>query len=70
MPELAETLVTLESRLAQRLLDFERLDEAWPKGRTALERAWIGKERDETGRLWPDRAVPAVRRACPSGLRV
>ncbi len=35
------SLVTLESRLTQRLLDFERLDEAWPKGRTAIERAWI-----------------------------
>ena len=32
MPEPAEFLVTLESRLAQRLLKFERLDEAWPKG--------------------------------------
>ncbi len=41
MPVPSESLVTLESHLTQRLLDFERLDEAWPKGRTALERAWI-----------------------------
>ncbi len=38
IPARSESLVTLESRLAQRLLAFERLAEAWPKGRTALER--------------------------------
>ena len=36
-------LVTLEQQLAERLLDFERLDEAWPSGRTAIERAEIGR---------------------------
>ncbi len=27
--------------LAERLLDFERLDEAWPRGRTAIERVAV-----------------------------
>ncbi len=35
MPAASETLPALE----QRLLDFDRLDEAWPRGRTAIERA-------------------------------
>ena len=30
MPGPSETLPALEQRLAERLLDFERLDEAWP----------------------------------------
>ncbi len=30
MPGPSETLPVLEQRLAERLLDFERLDEAWP----------------------------------------
>ena len=34
-----ETLPALEQRLTERLLAFERLDEAWPRGRTAIERA-------------------------------
>ncbi len=42
-----ETLPVLESRLAERLLDFELLDEAWPCGRTAIERAEIGRQREE-----------------------
>ncbi len=29
MPAASETLVDLEQRLAERLLDFERLDVAW-----------------------------------------
>ncbi len=33
MPGPAETLVDLEQRLAERLLDFDLLDEAWPKER-------------------------------------
>ena len=32
MPAASETLVALERRLTERLLDFGRLDEAWPKG--------------------------------------
>ena len=32
MPAASETLPVLEQRLTERLLDFERLDEAWPKG--------------------------------------
>ncbi len=47
MPARPKTLVGLESRLAAHLLAFERLDAAWPKGRTAIERAEIGREREE-----------------------
>ncbi len=35
MPGPSETLPVLEQRLAQRLLDFERLDAAWPLSRLA-----------------------------------
>ncbi len=35
MPAASETLVDLEQRLTERLLDFERLDEAWPLSRLA-----------------------------------
>jgi hypothetical protein len=44
MPAPSETLVALEQRLVQRLLAFELLDEAWPRGRTAVERAEIGRD--------------------------
>ncbi len=47
MPAPSESPVALESRLTDRLLDFERLDAAWPKGATAIERARIGREREE-----------------------
>ena len=47
MPDPSETLVALEERLAQRLLDFERFDEAWPRSRSALDRAEIGRRREE-----------------------
>ena len=43
----SETLPVLESRLAERLLDFERLDAAWPRGRTVIERAGIGRQRED-----------------------
>ena len=33
MPDRCETLPFLEQRLAERLLDFNLLDEAWPKER-------------------------------------
>ena len=33
MPAPSETLVALEQRLTERLLAFERLDEAWSHGR-------------------------------------
>ena len=39
MPATSETLPALEQRLDERLLAFERLDTAWPKGRTAIEHA-------------------------------
>lgn len=46
----SDSLVGLESRLAERLLEFEYLDVAWPKGDTAVERARarIGREREDT----------------------
>ncbi len=47
IPAASETLPGLEQRLAERLLAFERLDEAWPSGRTAIERAEIGRECEE-----------------------
>ena len=47
MPTPAESPVDLEFRLTDSLLDFERLDAAWPKGATAIERARIGREREE-----------------------
>ncbi len=39
MPGPSETPVSLEQRLTKRLLAFERSDAAWPRGRTAIERA-------------------------------
>ena len=38
MPGPSETLPVLEQQLAERLLAFETMDEAWPRGRTAIER--------------------------------
>ncbi len=38
MPAASETLPVLEEQLVQRLLAFECLDEACPRGRTAIER--------------------------------
>ncbi len=43
----SESLVTLEQGPAERLLAFELLDEAWPRGRSAIERAEIGRERED-----------------------
>ncbi len=40
----SETLPVLESRLTERLLTFERLDAACPRGRTAIERADTGRQ--------------------------
>ena len=47
MPAASETLPALEQRLAERLLGFETMDAAWPKGRIAIERAEFGGEREE-----------------------
>ena len=47
MPGPSESLPALERHLAGRLLDFERLDEAWPCGRTAFDRAEIGRHRED-----------------------
>ena len=47
MPAASQTLVDLEQHLAARLLALERLDEAWPRGRTAIERAEIGRQRED-----------------------
>ncbi len=43
-----QSLVDLEEQLADRLLDFERLDEAWPHVPYVLDRARIGQQRDDT----------------------
>ena len=48
MSAASDSLVALEQHLAERLLEFEYLDEAWPKGDTAVERARIGREREDT----------------------
>ncbi len=40
--------MALESRLAEALLGFDRLDAAWPRGRTAIERAEIGRRNGGT----------------------
>ncbi len=47
MPAASQTLVDLEQHLAARLLALERLDEAWPSGRTAIERAEIRRQRED-----------------------
>ena len=47
MPGPSETLVDLEQRLTERLLDFGRLDEVWPRGPSAIERAEIGRQRED-----------------------
>ena len=47
MPGPAESPAALELRLTDVLLDFERLDDAWPKGATAVERAQIGRRRED-----------------------
>ncbi len=47
MPGPSETLVSLERRLTERLLAFERLDTAWPRGRTMIERADTGRQRED-----------------------
>ena len=47
MPAPAESPATLEQQLDERLLEFERLDEAWPHGEGAVERAEIGRRREE-----------------------
>ena len=46
-PATFETLPVLEEQPAGRLLAFERLDEAGLKGRTAIERAAIGRRRED-----------------------
>ena len=43
----SETLGALEKQHAERLLASELLDEAWPHGLTTIERAEIGRQRDE-----------------------
>lgn len=47
MPTASKSLVALEPQLSERLLAFERLDGAWPRGRDVIERAEIGQEREE-----------------------
>ncbi len=77
MPAASETLPALEQRLAERLLAFERLDEAWPCGRTATERAEIGRQRGDVlagivalrGRIVTSRAPGRRRGAAPAPAR-
>ncbi len=47
MPGSSETLPALEQRLVESLLAFACLDAAWPRGRTAIERAEIGRQRKD-----------------------
>ncbi len=47
MPAPSESFVALEHQFAAGLIRFDELDEAWPHGRTALERAQIGRQRKE-----------------------
>ena len=47
MNRLARLRLRPLQRLAERLLYFERLDEAWPHGHTAIERAEIGRHRED-----------------------
>ncbi len=47
MSAASDSLVVLEQHLAERLLEFEYLDAAWPKGDTAVERARIGRFRED-----------------------
>ncbi len=47
MPGPSETLPALEQQLAERLLDFETMDAAWPRGRIAIERADTGRQRED-----------------------
>ncbi len=46
MPAPAEALVVLEEQLAAALVRFDGLDEAWPRGRTAIKRPEIGRQRE------------------------
>ncbi len=43
----SESLVSLEQQLAAAFIRFDELDEAWPRGRAAVERAEIGRRREE-----------------------
>ena len=47
MPTPANSLVDLECHLAAALIRFDELDEAWPRGRTAIERADLGRQRED-----------------------
>ena len=46
MPATSETLVALDQRLAEHLLDFVLLDKAWPHAHTAIERGKVGRQRN------------------------
>jgi pyruvate-formate lyase len=46
-PEPTADLPALERQLDAQLIAFEKLDTAWPKAPTALERARIGREREK-----------------------
>ncbi len=46
MPARCERHPALDQRLAERPLDFDLLDEAWPHGFTAIERGDVGRQRN------------------------
>ena len=62
-PAASETLPTLEQRLTERLLAFDRLDEAWPKGRGGYEAARSVTIRNILGVL-----KPTLRAETPASL--
>ena len=42
-----DALPALDQQLAGRLLEIESVDEAWTRGRAAVERAEIGRQRED-----------------------
>jgi hypothetical protein len=48
LPHARPRPAALESRLNALLLEFDRLQDAWPKGRNEVERAELGKRYEDT----------------------
>ena len=70
MPGPSKALPALEQRLVERLLDFERLDEAWPNGCTPIERAEIGRHREDAlSEIATERRPWPMRRCSSAGWR-
>ncbi len=72
MPGPSETLVDLEQRVTEHLLDFERLDAAWPKGRIvtnmrSYEATIASQASNETSLTWVgDELCPTQPVPCPN----